>query len=39
MRDDRLFRSTRILGIVIVPFLVVAFGLLYFFPGGTGAWS
>ena len=38
MRDDRLFRSTRLLGIVIVPFLVVAFVLLYFFPGGTGDW-
>ena len=38
MRDDRLFRSTRILGIVIVPFLLVAFGLLYFFPDGTGDW-
>ena len=42
MRDDRLFRSTRILGIVIVPFLLVAFGLLYFFPDDTGdyfAWD
>jgi hypothetical protein len=38
MRDDRVFRSTRILGIVIVPFLVVAFALLYFFPDDTRHW-
>jgi hypothetical protein len=25
MRDDRVFQGTRILGIVIVPFLLVAF--------------
>jgi hypothetical protein len=42
MRDDRVFGSTRILGIVIVPFLLVAFVLLYFFPDDTGhyfAWT
>ena len=39
MRDDRVFRSTRILGIVIVPFLLVAFALLYFFPDDTGTGS
>jgi hypothetical protein len=42
MRDDRVFRSTQILGIVIVPFLLVAFALLYFFPDDTGdyfAWD
>jgi hypothetical protein len=42
MRDDRVFQSTRILGMVIVPFLIVAFVLLYFFPDDTGdyfAWN
>ena len=34
-RDDRVFRSTRLLGAVIVPFLLVAFALLYFFPDDT----
>src|SRR3954468_18704680 len=38
MRDDRVFRSTRILGAVIVPFLLVAFTLLYFFPDDTRHW-
>src|SRR3954462_9151046 len=38
MRDDRVFRSTRVLGAVIVPFLVVAFALLYFFPDDTCHW-
>src|SRR4051794_15922545 len=38
MRDDRVFRSTRVLGAVIVPFLFVAFGLLYFFPDDTRHW-
>ena len=38
MRDDRVFRSTRVLGAVIVPFLAVAFGLLYFFPDDTRHW-
>ena len=38
MRDDRVFTSTRILGTVIVPFLFVAFALLYFFPDDTRHW-
>src|SRR4051794_2550473 len=38
MRDDRVFRSTQILGIVIVPFLLVAFVLLYCFPDDTRHW-
>src|SRR5438270_12875317 len=37
-RDDRVLATTRVLGIVIVPFLVVAFVLLYLFPGDTGRW-
>src|SRR5690349_11389044 len=37
-RDDRVFASTRLLGAVIVPFLVVAFALLYFFPDDTRHW-
>jgi hypothetical protein len=37
-RDDRVFRSTQVLGMVIVPFLVVAFALLYFFPDDTRHW-
>jgi hypothetical protein len=38
MRDDRVYRETRLLGAVIVPFLVVAFALLYFFPDDTRHW-
>ncbi len=38
MRDDRVFRSTQVLGMVIVPFLLVAFALLYFFPDDTRHW-
>jgi hypothetical protein len=38
MRDDRVYRSTRVLGAVIVPFLLVAFALLYFFPDDTRHW-
>jgi hypothetical protein len=38
MRDDRVFQSTRILGIVIVPFLIVAFVALYGFPDDTRHW-
>jgi len=38
MRDDRIFESTRVLGIAIVPFLLVAFALLYFFPDETRHW-
>jgi hypothetical protein len=38
MRDDRVFPETRLLGAVIVPFLIVAFALLYFFPDDTRHW-
>jgi hypothetical protein len=38
MRDDRVFTGTRVLGAVIVPFLVVAFVSLYFFPDDTRHW-
>jgi hypothetical protein len=38
MRDDRVYPATRLLGAVIVPFLVVAFALLYFFPDDTRHW-
>jgi hypothetical protein len=38
MRDDRVFTQTRVLGAAIVPFLVVAFTLLYFFPNDTRHW-
>jgi len=34
-RDDRVLSHTHVLGAVIVPFLLVAFALLYFFPGDT----
>jgi hypothetical protein len=37
-RDDRVFPQTRLLGVAIVPFLVVAFALLYFFPDDTRHW-
>jgi hypothetical protein len=33
--DDRVLRGTRVLSLVIAPFLVVAFVLLYVFPGDT----
>jgi hypothetical protein len=36
--DDRVLTSTRILGAFIVPFLIVAFVLLYGFPDDTGHW-
>ena len=35
MRDDRVLPETRALGVFIVPFLLVAFPLLYFFPNDT----
>ena len=35
VRDDRVFKQTHALGAFIVPFLVVAFVALYFFPGDT----
>jgi hypothetical protein len=38
MRDDRVLKGTRVLAAVIVPFLLVAFGLLYFFPDDTRHW-
>src|SRR6476620_9148101 len=38
MSDDRVFRSTRVLGIVIVPFSVVAVSLKYKFPDDTRHW-
>jgi hypothetical protein len=38
MRDDRVYTSTRVLGAAIVPFLVVAFVLLYGFPDETRHW-
>jgi len=34
-RDDRVLAYTRVLSLVILPFLLVAFVLLYFFPGNT----
>ena len=34
-RDDRVLVYTRVLSLVIVPFLLVAFVLLYLFPGDT----
>ena len=38
MRDDRVLPETRVLGAMIVPFLVVAFALLYCFPDDTRHW-
>ncbi len=35
VRDDRVLRQTHVLGAFIVPFLLVAFVALYFFPGDT----
>ena len=37
-RDDRVLPGTRLLGAVIVPFLVVAFAVLYVFPDDTRHW-
>ena len=34
-RDDRVLKQTHVLGGFIVPFLLVAFVLLYFWPGST----
>jgi hypothetical protein len=36
--DDRVFPATRALGVVIVPFLLVAFVALYGFPDDTRHW-
>ena len=38
IKDDRVLKATRVLGAVIVPFLLVAFSLLYLFPGDTAHW-
>ena len=38
LRDDRVLTGTRVLGAIIVPFLLVAFGLLYLFPDDTRHW-
>src|SRR5918998_4953412 len=35
IRDDRVLNSTHLLGAIIVPFLLVAFVLLYVFPADT----
>jgi hypothetical protein len=37
-RDDRVLKQTRVLGAFIVPFLLVAFALLYLFPDDTTHW-
>jgi hypothetical protein len=37
-RDDRVLPETRALAMFIVPFLLVAFPLLYFFANDTGDW-
>jgi hypothetical protein len=34
-RDDRVLPETRLLSVIIIPFLVVAFGILYLFPDHT----
>jgi hypothetical protein len=36
--DDRVFPATRALGVVIVPFLLVAFVALFGFPDDTRHW-
>jgi hypothetical protein len=38
VRDDHVLPETRALGAFIVPFLLVAFPLLYLFPDDTGNW-
>src|ERR1044072_7554448 len=38
IRGDRFFPETRALAAAIVPFLLVAFGLLYLFPDDTRHW-
>src|SRR5947209_11777014 len=35
VRDDRVFPETRWVAVIIIPFLVVAFGILYLFPDHT----
>lgn len=42
VRDDRIFLSTRVVAALVVPFLVVAFIILYLFPETSGerfAWQ
>lgn len=42
VRDDRIFASTRVIGALIPPFLIVAFVILYLFPNDTDrlfAWT
>ncbi len=36
IRDDRVLAYTRVLSLVIIPFLLAAFVVLYIFPGDTG---
>lgn len=36
IRDDRIFRSTRLVAAAVVPILALAFGILYFVPDTTG---
>jgi hypothetical protein len=41
-QDDRIFRLTRVVAVIVVPFLVLAFIILYFFPSQSGerfAWQ
>ena len=37
-RDDRILPETRWLAVIIIPFLVVAFGILYLLPDHTQEW-
>lgn len=42
LRDDRIFRSTRVVAAIVVPFLLLAFLILFFFPEQSGtrfAWQ
>jgi hypothetical protein len=42
VQDDRIFRSTRVVAVIIVPVLVLAFLILFLFPQTTGqrfAWE
>jgi hypothetical protein len=36
--QDRVYRATRILAAIVVPFLVIAVLVLYFVPGQSGEW-
>ena len=41
-KDDRIFLSTRIISAIVIPFLLLAFLILYFFPQLSGerfAWQ